>query len=70
MLPLYIQQIIAIRKELKMTQSDLAKKMNIRQSNISRFEAGMNPNHTLLFLERIAKALGKNLIIEFRDKVE
>ena len=37
----------------------------IQQSNISRLESG-NYNPTINFLKRIAKALGKELYVEFK----
>lgn len=60
-----IKQIIKIRSELNMTQSELAKKCGILQSNISRFESG-NCNPSLEFLQKIASGLGRKLHIEFK----
>lgn len=60
-----IKQIIKIRSELNMTQSELAQKCGILQSNISRFESG-NYNPSLEFLQKIAVGLGKKLHIEFK----
>ena len=58
-----ISQIIEARKEQKMTQSDLAKKIGTQKSNISRLESG-NYNPSLDFLVKVAQALGKNLTIQ------
>lgn len=55
-----ITQEIKIRKELGLTQTELAEKMGTKQENISRFESGTY-NPTLKFLWKMAKALGKNL---------
>lgn len=55
-----ITQEIKIRKELGLTQTELAKRMGTKQENISRFESGTY-NPTLKFLWKMAKALGKNL---------
>lgn len=55
-----ITQEIKIRKELGLTQTELAEIMGTKQENISRFESGTY-NPTLKFLWKMAKALGKNL---------
>ena len=60
-----IDAVIAARLELKMTQAELAQRINTRQSNISRFESG-NYNPTIEFLQKLANALGKNLSISLR----
>lgn len=44
-----ITQEIKIRKELGLTQTELAKRMGTKQENISRFESGTY-NPTLKFL--------------------
>ncbi len=48
----------------KMTQAELAKRANTKQSNISRFESG-NYNPSVEFLRKIAGALDKRLEIKF-----
>lgn len=60
-----IKQIIKSRIEQNMTQKELAEKIGIKQSNISRLESG-NYNPSLEFLKKVADALGKELHIEFR----
>jgi predicted transcriptional regulator len=60
-----IGQIIRVRNEQHLSQKDLADKIGIKQSNISRLESG-NYNPTLEFLKKIAGGLGKELHIEFR----
>ena len=60
-----IKQIIQARSELNLTQKELAEKIGIKQSNISRLESG-NYNPSLDFLKKIAQGLGKELHIEFR----
>lgn len=57
-----ISQIIQARKEQKMTQADLAKRMGTQKSNISRLESG-NYNPSLDFLSKVAHCLGKDLKI-------
>lgn len=58
-----ISEFIQARIDMKMTQTDLAKLTNTKQSNISRFESG-NYNPSLEFLEKVAAALGKRLKID------
>lgn len=60
-----IRQIIKARNELNLTQKQLAEKIGMKQSNISRLESG-NYNPSLEFLKKVAEGLGKELHIEFR----
>lgn len=60
-----IRQIIIARKELNITQKDLAERTGIKQGNISRLENGTY-NPSLQSLKKIAKGLNKELHIEFR----
>ena len=60
-----IKQIIKARSEQNITQKELADKIGIKQSNISRLESG-NYNPSLDFLKKVATGLGKELHIEFR----
>jgi predicted transcriptional regulator len=55
-----IEEIITARQEKNLTQKDLAELVGTKQSNISRLESG-NYNPTLDFLNKIAKAIGKEL---------
>ena len=57
-----IHQIINARKELNLTQSELAKRIGTQKSNISRLESG-NYNPSLDFLIKVAHSLGKELKI-------
>lgn len=60
-----IEEVISARIEKHMTQADLAKRADTRQSNISRFESG-NYNPSIDFLQKIAVALDKELLITLR----
>ena len=60
-----IEQMIKLRNEYGITQADLAKRIGITQSNISRFESG-NHNPSVKFLKKIAGAFGKKVEIRFR----
>lgn len=57
-------QILQLRKQKKMSQAQLAKKIGTTQSNVARLEAG-NQNFTTDTLQKIAQALNKELKIEF-----
>ncbi len=61
-----VRQVILAREKQNMTQKQLAQKIGIKQSNISRLESG-NYNPSLEFLQKVASGLGKELHIEFRD---
>ncbi len=60
-----IRQIIKARRELNLTQKELAENTGIKQSNISRLESGTY-NPSLKSLKKIAKGLNKELHIEFK----
>jgi len=56
--------IITARTQAGITQQELAKRMNAKQSAIARLESGKQ-NTTIETLERIAKATGTHLKISF-----
>ena len=56
-------QIYALRKQRKLTQTQLARIAHVRQSNISRLESADYEGYTKKTLEKIAKALGVDLTI-------
>lgn len=60
-----ISQIIETRKEMHITQEELAQRAGTQKSNISRLESG-SYNPSLDFLIKIAKGLGKDIHIEIR----
>ncbi len=60
-----IRQIVKARIEQNLTQTELAKKVGIKQAHISRLESG-EYNPSLKFLKKIAKGLGKELHISFK----
>jgi len=57
-------QILQLRKKKKMSQTQLAKKIGTKQSNIARMEAGQQ-NFSVDILGKIAEALDCNVKIEF-----
>jgi len=56
--------LLQLRKKQKMSQAQLAKQIGTTQSNLARIEAG-NQNLTIQMMHRIAKALGKELVVKF-----
>ncbi len=55
-------QLLQLRKQQKMSQAQLAKKIGTTQSNVARMEAGRQ-NFTIDILQRAANAFGKELKI-------
>ena len=59
-----ISAIITARKEMGISQSELAKLIGTDQSRISKLERGvLNPS--LDFIKRVAEAMGKRVHISF-----
>ncbi len=58
-------QIAKARKNAGLNQKELAEAIGSAQSGISRIEHG-EQNLTLAMLQRIAKAVGQQVIVEFR----
>lgn len=54
-----------LRKKLKLTQQELADKMNTKRELISRVESGRQ-NITLETLHQIAEATDKDLVFQFK----
>ena len=57
-------QILKLRKKQKLSQKELARKLNTTQSVVARIEAGQQ-NFTTDTLQKIASALKRDLKIEF-----
>lgn len=58
--------VIKARIEKKITQRTLAQMIKTKQANISRLESGKY-NPSVRFLNSVAKALGKKMVINFVD---
>lgn len=58
-------KILQLRKERKMSQETLAKRIGTTQSNVARMEAG-NQNFTLSLLNKVANALDAKLEINLK----
>ena len=56
-------QILRLRKQKKMSQAELARKINTKQSNIARMEMGQQ-NFTIEMLQKIAKAFKRELKVK------
>ena len=56
-------QIYTLRKEKSLTQSQLAKKIKVSQSNIARIESADYNHYTMKTLHKVAKGLGADLNI-------
>jgi len=56
-------QILKLRKQKRMSQAALAKKINTKQSNIARMEMGQQ-NFTIDTLQKISKAFERELKIK------
>ena len=59
------REIIKLRLEQGISQKELAAKVGTRQSAISRLENG-DYNPSIEFLNKVAKALGKELNVSFK----
>ena len=56
-------QILKLRKQKKISQAELAKRLRTKQSNIARMEAGQQ-NFSIKMLNNVAKALKASLSIK------
>ena len=63
-----IEQVVALRKEVGLTQKELAERIGTTQSAISRLENYRDEVPSLDLIRRIAEACGKHLRIEFTDE--
>lgn len=57
-------QILKLRKQRRLSQAELAKRIGTKQSNVARMEAGQQ-NFTTDTLQKIASVLKRELKIEF-----
>lgn len=62
------ERVRALREEAGLSQRELANRMGTTQSAIARLEAG-GAEPTLPTLRRLASALGRTLVIDFKDEV-
>ena len=64
-----ISQIIEARLKQKITQEELAKRVETKQGNISRLESG-ECNPTINFLEKVAEGLSMELHVSLKPKLQ
>ena len=57
-------QILKLRKQKKISQAELAKRLGTKQSNVARMEAGQE-NFTTDTLQKVASVFDRELKIEF-----
>ncbi len=57
-------KIMQLRKQKRMSQAELAKRIGTKQANIARIEAG-NQNLTLETLQKIAIVFDRDLRVDF-----
>jgi len=57
-------QILQLRKQKRISQAELAKKIGTKQSNIARMEAG-EQNFSIDTLQKIAQVFNKDLKVSF-----
>jgi DNA-binding XRE family transcriptional regulator len=61
-------KIHLLRKRLRLTQSQLAKRMGTQQQAIARLESGEYQGFTLKTLGKVAEAMGLELVIDLKSK--
>ena len=59
-------RIATLREERGLTQRSLARKLRVSQQALSLLENPTSANYTLRTLQRLAAALEKDLVVEFR----
>lgn len=60
--------LVAVRRDKRITQQQLAERTGIAQADISRLENG-NSNPSLRTLQRLADGLGMRIVVDFEDIV-
>ena len=63
-------QLQQLRHEAGLTQIELAELVGTSKSVISRLESARYEAHSLTMLRRIARALGKDIEVEFVDNTK
>lgn len=61
------QQIRTLREQRGVSQSELARRLNLPQSMIARWEAG-GAEPRIATLDRVSAALDAELVVEFRPR--
>lgn len=61
-------KIFTLREKLGMTQMGLARRIGVSQQAVSRLESGKFERFTLRTLERLARAMGVELVLDLRKR--
>jgi transcriptional regulator with XRE-family HTH domain len=61
-------QIAALREKAGLSQSELARKLNTSQQQVSRLESPAYEGHSLSMLRRVAEALGATVRVTIEPK--
>lgn len=61
----YAVEISTLRKQVGLTQKQLAERIGVPQSTIARWESG-DSNITMKNMEKIARAVHKKLVVTFK----
>ncbi|MBI2933789.1 MAG: helix-turn-helix transcriptional regulator [Planctomycetes bacterium] len=59
-------RIVALRSKLGLSQREMARRMGTSQQAIARLESGEYGGFTLKTLEKVAEALGAELVVDIR----
>jgi transcriptional regulator with XRE-family HTH domain len=59
-------RVAQLRKERKLTQTELARRLKTTQQMVSDIETYKHPNVTLGTLQKIARALRTSLVVDLR----
>jgi ribosome-binding protein aMBF1 (putative translation factor) len=61
-------RILELRERLRLTQKQLASRMETSQQAVARLESGQYEGFTIKTLEKVADALGAELVIDIRKR--
>jgi ribosome-binding protein aMBF1 (putative translation factor) len=59
-------RILTLREKLGLSQAKMAERMGTSQQAVARLESGEYEGFTLKTLEKVAEALGTELVVDFR----
>ena len=59
-------RILTLRTKLRLSQKELAVRMRTSQQAVARLESGEHRGFTLKTLEKVAEALGAELVVDLR----
>src|SRR5438477_13213079 len=62
-------RILSLREKLGLSQSEMARRMGTSQQAVARLESGEYEGFTLKTLEKVAEALGAELVVDLRRSV-